>query len=190
MFHSLDPKYKNPYLEDPYQHPGVPSNCTCVDPLVYKIYSRDITRYYCNSCFREISIQKAIKTMPEILSAENIKKTELIGAALEGRRGPDQKLIAEVGIHWIDTLLRKNMDYGSSVFQEPVLCPGLPTTSAIDVRMSDKIARIRNLKTATAQVADESIDDTYNDLGAYCLLRKVARTKEAQDGKDTRPTQQ
>lgn len=128
--------------------------------------------------------------MPERLSDEMLEVTQLITEALGGKKGSDQKLIAELGIAWINKLLRKNMDYGSSVFQTPVLCPEMPTTSAIDVRMSDKIARIKNLKTARAQVADETIDDTYDDLGSYCLLRKVARHKEAQDGKDKRPTQQ
>lgn len=95
--------------------------------------------------------------------------------ALNGVRGETQKAIAEVGLQWITTLLKKNNDYGSSVFKEPVLAPGMPVTSAIDVRMSDKIARIQNLKTAKQKVNDESIQDTYNDLGSYCLLRAVAQ---------------
>ena len=65
----------------------------------------------------------------------------------------------------------------------------METTAAIDVRISDKIGRLKTLKKQKAQVADESIDDTYDDLGAYCLLRKIARIKESQDGKDTRPAQ-
>jgi hypothetical protein len=106
-----------------------------------------------------------------------IKSTQILDIvhdALEGKRGEHQQLIAEVGAAWITTLLQKNNDYGSSVFKEPVLCSGLPTTSAIDVRMSDKIARIQNLKTAKQEVVSESIQDTYNDLGSYCLLRAVA----------------
>ncbi len=95
--------------------------------------------------------------------------------ALSGVRGETQKAIAEVGLQWIATLLKKNNDYGSSVFKEPVLAPGMPVVSAIDVRMSDKIARIQNLKTAKQEVKDESIQDTYNDLGSYCLLRAVAQ---------------
>lgn len=95
--------------------------------------------------------------------------------ALSGVRGETQKAIAEVGLQWISTLLKKNNDYGSSVFKEPVLAPGMPIVSAIDVRMSDKIARIQNLKTAKQEINDESIQDTYNDLGSYCLLRAVAQ---------------
>ena len=128
-------------------------------------------------------MNNSIRKLPREISS-----TALIAEALDGKRGPDQKLIAEVGLAWIEKLLRKNTDYGSSVFRPPILCPGMETTAAIDVRMSDKIARIANLKTAKAQVVDESIDDTYDDLGAYCLLRKIARLKESQDVKDTRPT--
>lgn len=113
-----------------------------------------------------------IKEQPLPLHPHEEKLTRLLNA-LNGIRGHHQQLIAQVGLQWVDTLLRKNADYGSSVFKEPVLAPGMPTTSAIDVRMSDKIARIQNLKTAKAEVA-ESIQDTYNDLGAYCLLRQVA----------------
>ena len=94
--------------------------------------------------------------------------------ALNGSRGETQKAIAEVGLQWIATLLKKNNDYGSSVFKEPVLAPGMPVVSAIDVRMSDKIARIQNLKTSKSEIVSESIQDTYNDLGSYCLLRAVA----------------
>jgi hypothetical protein len=100
--------------------------------------------------------------------------TDIIFSALEGNRGEHQQLIAQVGVALITTLLQKNNDYGSSVFKEPILCPGLPTTAAIDVRMSDKIERIKNLKTAKQEVVSESIQDTYNDLGSYCLLRQVA----------------
>jgi hypothetical protein len=94
--------------------------------------------------------------------------------ALKGERGETQYAIAAIGLQWIATLLKKNNDYGSSVFKEPILAPGMPTTAAIDVRMSDKIARIQNLKTAKSEIVSESIQDTYNDLGSYCLLRAVA----------------
>ena len=75
---------------DPYQHPGVPPYCTCINPIVSKMYSRDRTQYYCNSCRKEVEIQKEIKTMPERLSDENRKRTETVGHALEGGRGQDK----------------------------------------------------------------------------------------------------
>jgi len=108
------------------------------------------------------------------VSCPPLSDRNLFLAALDNSRSHHQQLIAQVGLAWITTLLKKNADYGSSIFKEPILAPGMPTTSAIDVRMSDKIARIQNLKTAKAEVVSESIDDTYDDLGSYCLLRKVA----------------
>lgn len=105
---------------------------------------------------------------------EQEEKIDRLVASINGTRGEHQKLIAEIGLQWINTLLCKNADYGSSVFNEPILAPGLSITSAIDVRMSDKIARIKNLKTAKVEVKSETVQDTYDDLGSYCLLRKVA----------------
>ena len=102
------------------------------------------------------------------------EQQELILNALNGGRGEQQQLIAEVGLAWVSTLLRKNHDYGGSVFKSPLLSPSLSPLSAIDVRLSDKIERIQTLLTKNSEV-DESVDDTFTDLGAYCLLRKVAK---------------
>jgi len=102
------------------------------------------------------------------------EQQELILNALNGGRGRQQQLIAEIGLEWISTLLRKNNDYGGSVFKSPLLAPNLSPLSAIDVRLSDKIERIQTLLTKNSEV-NESIDDTFTDLGAYCLLRKVAK---------------
>lgn len=103
------------------------------------------------------------------------EQLDLLSLALEGDRGYDQQVIAEVGIAWITTILRKNKDYGSSAFESPVLNPTLSPTSAIEVRMSDKIKRIQSLLNQPAEVKDESIDDSFTDLGAYCLLRQCAK---------------
>lgn len=68
------------------------------------------------------------------------------------------------------TCLRKNFDYGSSVFESPVLSPDLPALSAIEVRMSDKIKRLQALKTHDRAVVEESLRDTMQDLGVYAFL--------------------
>jgi len=82
----------------------------------------------------------------------------------------DQCKIANVGLEWIDLLLCKNADYGSTVFLSPRLAPELPADAAIRTRMSDKIDRLETLlKNGTSQVR-ESVEDTVRDLGAYCLL--------------------
>ena len=90
--------------------------------------------------------------------------------ALSGSRGADQKRIAETGVEWIETILSKNADYGSSVFEVPELAPECNADAAIRVRMSDKINRIRSLLKRPPEVAGESLTDSIRDLGAYCLL--------------------
>jgi hypothetical protein len=99
----------------------------------------------------------------------------LIDDALSGERGADQQRIAEAGIDFIETLLKKNRDYGSSVWENPVLAPQMPVSAAILVRMSDKVKRIASLSNKEPEV-QESFDDTVKDLGAYCLLY-LARPK-------------
>lgn len=88
-----------------------------------------------------------------------------------------QRLIAEHGLAWTLMLLRKNADYGDSAFTVPSLAPQLPATTAILVRMTDKIMRLQSLaKSGEAKVA-ESFDDTVMDLGAYCLLYQAAKAR-------------
>lgn len=87
-----------------------------------------------------------------------------------------RRRIAEVGARHVAELLRKNADYGSSVFEPPTLTPEIGIVNAIEVRMSDKLKRLQNLKKPgqVQQVKDESIDDTYRDFANYCILREVA----------------
>lgn len=89
-----------------------------------------------------------------------------------GNLGTDAERIAHVGIQWIAGMIRKNVDYGSRIWERPVLAKHLEPGEAIKVRMSDKIQRLENLLDGAkrALVADESVDDTFRDLGAYCLL--------------------
>lgn len=68
-------------------------------------------------------------------------------------------------------LLAKHADYGGSVYKPPELKPSLGIGDALLVRMSDKIARIRNLvETNRLNVNDESLQQTWLDLAGYCLL--------------------
>jgi hypothetical protein len=94
----------------------------------------------------------------------------IIQHALDGERGEDQLSIANEVIRWGALLLRKNRDYGSAVWERPMLAPECNPSVAIRVRMSDKLSRLIALVQRPAEVADESLDDTLRDLGAYCLL--------------------
>lgn len=78
-----------------------------------------------------------------------------------------------------DTLLTKNRDYGNSVLQPPYLKPDLDIDSAILVRMSDKINRLRNLFQGEQQPeVQESINDTILDLAGYCVMFLVQRQEK------------
>lgn len=118
-----------------------------------------------------IPSKEADDVTPEMLNEALIRK------CLNGEFNRDQQVIAETCREFTATLLKKNIDYGSSVFQRPVLAPDMPADSAILVRATDKVQRLRNLLKkldevvdVIPQVKDESIEDTIRDLGAYCLL--------------------
>lgn len=99
----------------------------------------------------------------------------LIDEALTGERGEDQRRIAEAGVDFVNTLLRKNRDYGSGAWERPVLAPQFAPRAAILVRMSDKVKRIGQLSGGRSpEVVDEALDDTIKDLGAYALLYLAA----------------
>ena len=90
-------------------------------------------------------------------------------AALESSN-PHQSNIAEVGLHVVTTLLRKNADYGSSIFNSPILKPSMSPADAILVRLSDKFNRIAHLSGGEAAKVAESIDDTMLDIAGYAIL--------------------
>ena len=112
----------------------------------------------------------------------HVTSRDFVLAALRGHAGPDAQRIAAVGLDWIAKILAKNKDYGGSVWKVPVLAPGQSPGEAIMVRMSDKIERIRQLRTIAAgpAVKTETLDDTVDDLGAYCILYRT-RPPDARD---------
>jgi hypothetical protein len=90
--------------------------------------------------------------------------------ALNGKNGEDAQRIAAAGVEVLSMLLRKNRDYGSSAFQEPVLAPGMKPRQAMQCRMSDKVARLSTLMSGQQAEVDESIRDTMSDLAGYIIL--------------------
>jgi hypothetical protein len=93
-----------------------------------------------------------------------------IRQASAGQLGDDPKRICSVGLEIIDTLLRKNHDYGGSAWQVPVLAPTLTPREAIQCRMSDKIQRLSKLLSGEQAQVAESIEDTMRDLAGYSIL--------------------
>lgn len=88
-----------------------------------------------------------------------------------GELDTDHGRIAAEGIQWIAQMIRKNRDYGSSVWERPALAPDCPSRTGILIRMGDKWSRLCTLLSGKVrEVKDESIEDTMRDLGAYALL--------------------
>jgi hypothetical protein len=114
-------------------------------------------------------IQAVDEGRPNVPANPHTIAIQRLKEALSGDRGKDQQRIALVGLQWLDTLLRKNADYGSSAWKRPKLAPHLSVGDAILARMSDKVERIESLSGKSAEVA-ESLTDTMNDLGSYALL--------------------
>lgn len=107
-----------------------------------------------------------------VWSDEMIDDNHVLHTALIGANGASQQAIAAEVVRWGALMLRKNADYGGSVWDRPLLAPDCEPGIAIRVRMSDKLSRLISLlgSDKPPQVTSESIDDTLRDLGAYCLL--------------------
>ena len=79
--------------------------------------------------------------------------------------------------------VQKNIDYGSSFMKKPIFNKNMKPSEAVLVRIHDKIQRIQTLLESTSGplVKDESIDDTFRDLGTYCFLYLIAKESEQKD---------
>lgn len=71
----------------------------------------------------------------------------------------------------MELLLRKNADYGGSVWQVPILAPHLSVYDAMLCRMSDKIARMINLSAKKSGEVDETTEETLRDFVGYGILK-------------------
>lgn len=95
--------------------------------------------------------------------------------ALIGDYEEDQRLIAQVGLEFVTNLIRKNRNYGSSVFKQPLLCPDASVDVTIRARMSDKVERLIQLLSGGQDLVGESIEDTMRDFGSYAILWLIAK---------------
>jgi hypothetical protein len=93
-----------------------------------------------------------------------------IREAAAGKHGEDQRQLVTAGLQIVDTLLKKNTDYGGSAWQTPILAPTLSARQAIQCRMSDKVMRLARLLSGETALVQESIEDTMRDLAGYSVL--------------------
>jgi len=100
----------------------------------------------------------------------NSNDLDEIRQAAGGDSGDTQKAIAEHGLAVVSMLLKKNRDYGNSAFQSPLLAPLADARTGIQVRMSDKVARLQNLLAGNPDSVGESACDTMMDLAGYAIL--------------------
>lgn len=83
----------------------------------------------------------------------------------------DREIIALVGLRVVGTLLRKNADYGCSVWKAPVLAPDVDPLKAMLCRTSDKVERIATLSAGVQpQVVGEGLKDSILDNAGYSIL--------------------
>jgi len=102
-----------------------------------------------------------------------------IREAAAGQHGDDQKRLVTSGLEILDTLLKKNTDYGGSAWHRPLLAPALTCRQAIQCRMSDKVQRLARLLNGHNPEVSESIEDTMRDLAGYSILWLGAPDGEA-----------
>ena len=69
----------------------------------------------------------------------------------------------------VNTLIKKNTDYGSSFFKNMEKW-GM---TSFFIRLDDKIGRLESIeRRQKIEVSSESVEDTINDIIGYCLLLK------------------
>ena len=178
------PKYRKPIVSEVFGPNGEnpltsPSVVFGNRPITRSAQAESVVEWMSEAerhIYRNRKIGETMTEAAERLDKEKGEKAsdlDLVRSALSGSIGPSQPRIAQVGLDWIATLIKKNTDYGDSAWTEPVLAPNLPAKQAILVRMSDKINRLKSLSQKEALVA-ESYNDTMKDLGAYALLYLAA----------------
>lgn len=105
----------------------------------------------------------------------------LLSDAYHGRgSSASQTRIAVTAIELIALLLRKNTDYGCSIFGGSRLLPESPAKARILLRLEDKIARLEQLSRSDAMVPAETFRDTMRDLVGYGILWLTADAMDAE----------
>lgn len=92
--------------------------------------------------------------------------------------------IIDITAELCNTLIAKNANYGDSAGQAPLFAPRLDPATAILVRMSDKVSRLRSLLTKEQDKVGEPLRDTLLDLAGYCLLLVNELDKNGESGEN------
>ena len=79
-------------------------------------------------------------------------------------------------------LIDKNKNYGNAIMTSPELCPNMSPMDVIDSRISEKFSRIRTLKGGSPDLVGESLEETFDDICGYIILRCLARRVRNTDG--------
>ena len=80
-----------------------------------------------------------------------------------------------------ETLIKKNAGYGDAAARAPILCPEIAPETALYIRLSDKIARLKELLSTPSDCAARL--DTIKDLAGYAILL-LAADNNAATGKE------
>lgn len=94
-----------------------------------------------------------------------------------------EKVLDEIGTDVIDTVKRKNRDYGNS-FENIFNKYGM---TSLLIRFADKTERLDSLvlKGNKQHVKDESIEDTLKDICGYALLALTVMEKQKKEAPRT-----
>lgn len=102
-----------------------------------------------------------------------------------------RKRLEEVCGSIVETVVRKNADYGNSYFAlRDEYDPHVGVLPFL-IRLGDKYARLKNLwtkgKTEVYEVYGESVADTIQDIVGYCLLELVYRGANSANSANKKP---
>ena len=82
-----------------------------------------------------------------------------------------QKLIKKECTNVMNILLQKNKEYGDSAINPVRIFSSVDSIEQINVRIDDKLSRIKNKKSKVIK------EDTELDLIGYLILKRVAKAK-------------
>lgn len=83
---------------------------------------------------------------------------------------PNIARVNDICAELANTLSAKNANYGNAAGSAPYFLPWLEPDTALWVRLSDKVSRLRALNQKEPDKVGESLRDTLLDLAGYAVL--------------------